>query len=124
MDRRNMARIMLEGALNGIGFVIGTAIVGLVLSGLLILAHHVIAFVALPIIGIVLWLSFRGRRVVKARLERVRIEEFHPRWSVRQRPGERAIADAAPRSTRPRPQMAGAKHLSLTQETTKAIKDR
>jgi hypothetical protein len=34
MDRRNMTRIMLEGALSGIGFVIGSAIVGLVVSGL------------------------------------------------------------------------------------------
>ena len=76
MDRRNMTRIMLEGALSGIGFVIGSAIVGLVVSGLLILAHHVIAFVALPIIGIGLWFSICGRRVVKARLERIKVEQF------------------------------------------------
>ena len=74
MDRRNITRILLEGALNGIGFVIGSAIVGLALSGLVILAHHVIALVVLPISGIVIWLSFRGRRVIQARLERIRVE--------------------------------------------------
>jgi hypothetical protein len=77
MDRPNMTRIILEGALNGIGFVIGTAIFGLVASSFLILLHHhVITFVALPIMGILLWLSVWGRRVVEARLERVKIEEF------------------------------------------------
>jgi len=74
MDRRNITRILLEGALNGIGFVIGSAIVGLALSGLVILARHVIALVVLPISGIVIWLSFRGRRVIQARLERIRVE--------------------------------------------------
>jgi hypothetical protein len=76
MDRGNMTRILLEGALNGIGFVIGSALVGLVLSIFLIFAHHLITLMALPIIGVVLWMSFKGRRVVKARLERVKIGEF------------------------------------------------
>jgi hypothetical protein len=68
-----MTRIILEGTLNGIGFVIGTAIFGLIASGfLLLLRHQVITFVALPVIGILLWLSVWGRRVVKARLERER----------------------------------------------------
>jgi hypothetical protein len=76
VDRSHMTRIMLEGALNGIGFVIGSALVGLVLSIFLILAHHLITLMALPIIGVVLWVSFKGRRVVKARLERAKIGEF------------------------------------------------
>jgi hypothetical protein len=77
MDRRNMTRIIIEGALNGIGFVIGTAIFGLIASGfLLLLRHQVITFVALPVIGILLWLSVWGRRIVKARLEREKVEEF------------------------------------------------
>jgi hypothetical protein len=77
MDRRNMTRILLEGALNGIGFIIGSAIVSLLVSAFLILVHrHLIILVALPIIGLVLWLSFKGRRAVKARLDRVKIGEF------------------------------------------------
>ena len=76
MERRDMTRIMLEGALNGIGFVIGSAIVGLVVSVVLSLTHHPIILVVLPIIGAVLWLSFRGRRLFKVRLERVKVEEF------------------------------------------------
>jgi hypothetical protein len=76
MDRGNMTRILLEGALSGIGFVIGSALVGLALSIFLILAHHLITLMALPIIGVVLWVSFKGRRVVKARLERAKIGEF------------------------------------------------
>jgi hypothetical protein len=76
MDRRDITRIMLEGLLNGIGFVIGSAIVGLVVSVVLGLTHHPMILAALPIIGVVMWLSFRGRRFVKARLERVKIEEF------------------------------------------------
>jgi len=32
--------------------------------------------IALPIIGIVLWVSFKGRRLVKARLDRAKMEEF------------------------------------------------
>jgi hypothetical protein len=77
MDKRIMTRIMLEGALNGIGFVIGSALVGLVISAFLILVHHhLITVLALPIIGVVLWSSFRGRRVLKARLEGLRTAEF------------------------------------------------
>jgi hypothetical protein len=76
VDRSHMTRIMLEGALNGIGFVIGSALVGLVLSIFLIFAHHLITLMALPIIGVVLWMSFKGRRVVKARLERAKVGEF------------------------------------------------
>jgi hypothetical protein len=76
MERRNVTRMLLEGTLNGIGFVIGSAIVGVVLSGLLILAHHVIALAVLPLSGVVLWLGFRGRRVIKARLDGIRAEQF------------------------------------------------
>ena len=71
-----MTRILLEGALNGIGFVIGSALVGLVLSIFLILAHHLITLIAFPVFGVVLWVSFKGRRVVKGRLEHAKIGEF------------------------------------------------
>jgi hypothetical protein len=40
MDRQNTTRILLEGGLNGIGFVIGSALVGLIVSIFLIIAHH------------------------------------------------------------------------------------
>jgi hypothetical protein len=73
MSRQDLTRIMLEGALNGIGFVIGTAILGWVISFLFL---HFMALTILPIIGIVLWFSFKGRRVVKDRLERIRVERF------------------------------------------------
>jgi cytochrome b len=76
MDGQNMTRIVLEGALNGIGFVIGSALVGLIVSIFLILAHHLTMLIALPIIGIVFWVSFKGRRLVKARLDRAKLEEF------------------------------------------------
>jgi len=76
VDQHNITRLLLEGALNGTGFVIGSPIVGLALSCLLILAHHVIALVVLPMSGFVLWLGFKGRRVIKIRLERIRIEQF------------------------------------------------
>ena len=76
MDRRDITRIMLEGLLNGIGFVIGSAVVGLVVSVVLGLTHQPMILAALPIIELVIWLSFRGRRFIKARLERVKIEEF------------------------------------------------
>jgi hypothetical protein len=72
MDGQNMTRIVLEGALNGIGFVIGSALVGLIVSIFLILAHHLTMLIALPIIGIVFWVSFKGRR----RLDRAKMEEF------------------------------------------------
>ena len=75
MDRQNTTRILLEGGLNGIGFVIGSALVGLIVSIFLIIAHH-LTIIALPIIGIVLWVSFKGRRLVKARLDRAKMEEF------------------------------------------------
>ena len=55
MDRGDMTRILLEGALNGIGFVIGSALVGLVLSIFLIFAHHLITLIALPIIPAAHW---------------------------------------------------------------------
>jgi hypothetical protein len=76
MDGQNMTRIMLEGALNGIGFVVGSALIGLVVSIFLILIHHMTMLIALPIIGIVLWVSFTGRRLVKTRLDRAKMEEF------------------------------------------------
>jgi hypothetical protein len=38
MDGQNTIRILLEGALNGIGFVIGSALVGLIVSIFLIIA--------------------------------------------------------------------------------------
>jgi hypothetical protein len=76
MDRQNTTRILLEGGLNGIGFVIGSALVGLIVSIFLIIAHHLTMLIALPIIGIVLWVSFKGRRLVKARLDRAKMEEF------------------------------------------------
>jgi len=38
MDRQNTTRILLEGALNGIGLVIGSALVGLIVSIFLIIA--------------------------------------------------------------------------------------
>jgi MFS family permease len=73
MDRRDMTRIILEGALNGIGLVIGSAIFGWIVS---LFYLHIAALLALPIIAVVLWLGLQGRRVVKARLERVKVEEF------------------------------------------------
>ena len=62
---------MLEGALNG--FVIGTVIAGWIVSFLFL---HIFAVTILPIVGIVVWFSFKGRRVVKERLERMRVEQF------------------------------------------------
>jgi MFS family permease len=76
MDRRDMTRIILEGALNGIGFVIGSAILGWIVS---LFYLHIAALLALAIIAVVLWLGLQGRRVVKARLERVKVEEIHSR---------------------------------------------
>jgi hypothetical protein len=76
MDGENITRIVLEGVLNGIGFVIGSALVGLIVSTFLILTHHLTMLIALPIIGIVFWVSFKGRRLVKVRLDRVKMEEF------------------------------------------------
>ena len=76
MDGQNMTRIVLEGALNGIGLVIGSTLIGLVVSIFLILIHHMTVLIALPIIGIVLWVSFTGRRLVKTRLDHAKMEEF------------------------------------------------
>jgi hypothetical protein len=55
MDRRDITRIILEGLLNGIGFVIGSAVVGMVVSVVLGLTHHPMILIALPIIGVVMW---------------------------------------------------------------------
>ena len=76
MDTGNITRTLLEGALNAIGFFIGSAIVGLVVSGLLILAHHLTAIVTLALSGVLLWAGFRGRRLVRTRLERIETEEY------------------------------------------------
>ncbi len=73
MHGRDMTRIMIEGALNGIRFVIGSAIVGWIVSFFFL---HIWAFFALPIICLVLWLGLKGRRLLKARLERVKVDEF------------------------------------------------
>src|SRR6266478_341785 len=69
MYGREMTRIMLEGALNGIGFVIGSAVVGWIFL-------HGSAILAFAVLVIVLWLIFRNGRHLKARLERARIDEF------------------------------------------------
>jgi uncharacterized membrane protein len=71
MSRQDLARIMLEGALNGIGFVIGTAVVGWFVSFLFL---HFIALTILPLIGVVLWFGFKWSRAVKDRLERIRVD--------------------------------------------------
>jgi len=76
MDARNMTRTLLEGALNAIGFFIGSAVVGVVLSGILILAHHVMAVVTLALSGVLLWSGYRGRRLVRAQIERIEADEF------------------------------------------------
>ena len=76
MDARNMTRTLLEGVLNAIGFFIGSAVVGVVLSGILILAHHVMAVVTLALSGVLLWSGYRGRRLVRAQIERIEADEF------------------------------------------------
>jgi len=43
---------------------------------MIIVHHHLLPVVGLPIIGAVLWLCFKGRRAVKARLEGANIPEF------------------------------------------------
>ena len=68
MYGREMTRIMLEGALNGIGLVIGSAVVGWI--------FFTVAPSLLAVLVIVLWLIFRNGRHLKARLERARIDEF------------------------------------------------
>jgi hypothetical protein len=68
MDRNEMKRILLEGALNGIGFVIGSAIIGWLLS---LLFFHAFAVLLLPVIGVVLWLGFKKRRVIKDKLRNI-----------------------------------------------------
>jgi hypothetical protein len=75
MDTGNITRTLLEGALNAIGFFIGSAIVGLLISGFLILAHHLTAIVTLTLSGVLLWTGFRGRRFVRTRIERIETEE-------------------------------------------------
>lgn len=69
MHGREMTRIMIEGALNGIGFVIGSAVVAWVFL-------HGSAILALAILVIVLWLIFRNSRHLKTRLERAKVDEF------------------------------------------------
>jgi hypothetical protein len=73
MNRQDLTRIMLESALNGIGFVIGSTILSWVVSFLFL---HLVALTLLPIIGIALLFCFKGRRIVKDRLERIRVERF------------------------------------------------
>jgi hypothetical protein len=62
MHGREMTRIMIEGALNGIGFVIGSAVVGWIFL-------HGSAVLAFAVLVIVLWLIFRNGRHLKTRLE-------------------------------------------------------
>jgi hypothetical protein len=69
MHGREITRIIIEGALNGIGFVIGSAVVAWIFL-------HVSAILAFVILVIVLWLIFRNGRHLKARLERAKIDEF------------------------------------------------
>ena len=69
MHGREMTRIMIEGALNGIGFVIGSAVVGWIFL-------HGSAVLAFAVLVIVLWLIFRNGRHLKTRLERAKIDEF------------------------------------------------
>jgi hypothetical protein len=69
MHGREMIRIMIEGALNGIGFVIGSAVVGWIFL-------HGSAVLAFAVFVIVLWLIFRNGRHLKTRLERAKIDEF------------------------------------------------
>ena len=76
MDARNMTKTMLEGALNAIGFFIGSAVIGVALSGILILAHHLVAIVTMAFSGILLWAGFTGRHLVRARLKRIEAGEF------------------------------------------------
>jgi hypothetical protein len=52
MHGREMIRIMIEGALNGIGFVIGSAVVGWIFV-------HGSRILAFAILIIMLWLIFR-----------------------------------------------------------------
>jgi hypothetical protein len=69
MHGREMTRIMIEGALNGIGFVIGSAVVGWIFL-------HGSAVLAFAVLVIVLWVIFRNGRHLKTRLERAKIDEF------------------------------------------------
>ena len=69
MNGREMTRILVEGTLNGIGFVIGSALVGWSFL-------HVSRILAFAILVIVLWLIFRNVRHLKARLARVKIDEL------------------------------------------------
>ena len=69
MNGREMTRILVEGTLNGIGFVFGSALVGWSFL-------HVSRILAFAILVIVLWLIFRNVQHLKARLARVKIDEF------------------------------------------------
>jgi hypothetical protein len=116
MDQRNITRIMLEGALNGIGFVIGSAIVGWIFV-------HVSSLLALLIIGIVLSLIFRDRWTLRARPEQVNVEEFTR--ALRSAAVERASQARGPASggARTWPQGAGPQS-SYQPDNTKAATDR
>jgi hypothetical protein len=69
MNGREMTRIMVEGMLSGIGFVIGSAVVGWIFV-------HGSRILAFAILIIMLWLIFRNGRYLKARLERAKIDKF------------------------------------------------
>ena len=46
----NVGKLIVEGALNGIGFALGTIILGTVFAVLAFLAHNLIAIILAPII--------------------------------------------------------------------------
>ena len=46
----NVGKLIVEGALNGIGFALGTVILGAVFAVLAFLAHNLIAIILAPII--------------------------------------------------------------------------
>jgi hypothetical protein len=68
MNGREMTRIMVEGMLSGIGFVIGSALVGWIFV-------HGSRILAFAILVIMLWLIFRNGRYLKARLERAKFTQ-------------------------------------------------
>jgi hypothetical protein len=69
LNGREMTRIIVEGMLSGIGFVIGSAVVGWIFV-------HGSRILAFAIFIIMLWLIFRNDRYLKARLERAKIDKF------------------------------------------------
>lgn len=78
MDRRKMVRVLLEGAINGIGFVIGTTVLGMIVSLFAFLRHgHFGILLVVPLAGGVLWYSFKGRRLLKAK-----VAEFNGRPQI------------------------------------------